>query len=51
MSGSPKCRSCWQPTDTCDTCKGVGKIPFAFGHCTACDGTGWVCENHGKYWK
>jgi hypothetical protein len=47
----PDCKRCFKPTRRCGTCKGEGKVPYMFGDCTACDGTGWVCSQDGKYWN
>jgi len=47
----PECERCYRPTKQCEVCKGEGRVQFMFGDCTECDGTGWVCEADGKYWK
>jgi RecJ-like exonuclease len=47
----PDCKRCFKPTRRCGTCKGEGRVPYMFGDCTACDGTGWVCSQDGKYWN
>lgn len=50
----PDCQRCWQPTEKCDVCKGDGHYSHAFtggGRCTECDGTGYKCREHGRFWK
>ena len=47
----PDCKRCFRPTTQCPVCKGEGTVQYMFGDCTECDGTGWVCDRDGKYWK
>jgi hypothetical protein len=47
----PDCRRCYKPTEQCNVCKGQGSVWGMFGDCTECDGSKWVCAEHGKYWK
>jgi len=46
-----ECYRCHKETIQCDVCKGKGSVPYTFGDCTECDGTGEVCPTDGKYWK
>jgi RecJ-like exonuclease len=46
-----ECERCHRPTIRCEVCKGKGSVPFMFGDCTECDGTGEVCPVDGKHWK
>jgi hypothetical protein len=47
----PECNRCYRATKQCPVCKGEGTVQYMFGGCTECDGTGWVCERDGRYWK
>jgi hypothetical protein len=47
----PDCQRCYRPTIRCAVCKGDGRVPYVFGECTECAGTGWVCPDDGKYWN
>lgn len=44
----PECHRCYKTAIRCEVCKGEGKVPYMFGDCTECDGTGWVCPDHGQ---
>ena len=44
------CRKCFKTVVKCPLCKGRGRIWGFFGACTQCDGTGYQCPDHGKYW-
>jgi hypothetical protein len=46
-----KCRKCSKSVISCGICRGSGKVSGMFGSCTKCDGTGYVCPDHGKHWK
>ena len=45
------CERCFGALRECDVCKGDGKVPYMFGDCTECNGTGRVCPTDGKHWK
>jgi hypothetical protein len=47
----PECQRCYRPCITCEVCKGEGKVPYMFGECTHCNGTGWQCPEDGKWWN
>jgi len=47
----PDCQRCPLHVVTCNVCKGDGKVRYAFGDCTDCNGTGYVCPKHGKHWR
>jgi hypothetical protein len=47
-----KCRKCSRPVHMCQACDG-GRKRGAFGAltCKNCNTTGYVCGEHGGYWK
>jgi hypothetical protein len=47
----PDCQRCYKACYTCDVCKGEGSVPYTFGECTECNGTGWLCPDDGKWWN
>lgn len=49
----PKCKRCDRSVFECDVCKGTGRYTdwFSSGRCTECDGTGYLCPEHDKYWR
>ena len=51
LQEGPSCERCYSPTKQCEVCAGYGVVQFTFGNCTECAGTGWVCEQDGKYWR
>jgi RecJ-like exonuclease len=45
------CRRCYKTLYTCPVCRGDGKVPYTFGECTECNGTGLLCPEDGKHWN
>jgi RecJ-like exonuclease len=45
------CHRCYSDLYTCPVCHGDGKVPYTFGECTECNGTGKLCPKDGKHWN
>ena len=45
------CHQCHRALTTCLVCSGDGTVSYTFGNCTECNGTGFLCSTHGKYWN
>jgi RecJ-like exonuclease len=46
-----ECHRCHSDLYTCPVCHGDGKVPYTFGECTECNGTGKLCPKDGKHWN
>jgi hypothetical protein len=51
IGSGPNCQRCYRSTVSCQVCAGDGRVPFMFGDCTECAGTGYVCPQDGKWWQ
>jgi RecJ-like exonuclease len=45
------CKRCSRDLYTCPVCHGSGSVPYTFGECTECNGTGQLCSQDGKHWN